>query len=47
MSMVKSGETYYATELKQDENDCLIGRPDRPRNVCVPANSGCGLLTWI
>jgi len=46
-TMVKSGETYYSDELKIDEKGFLQGRKDRPRNVCTPAPSGCGMLTFL
>lgn len=46
-TMVKSGETYFAETLEVDANGFLLNVKERPRNVCAPAASGCGLLTFF
>jgi hypothetical protein len=46
-TMVKSGETYYASQLNKDENGCLTGRSDRARLIMVPDPVTCGSLTMI
>lgn len=45
-TMVKSGEVYYGQDFKF-EKGCLVGISDRPRNIMVPSESLCGLLTMI
>jgi len=45
-TMVKSGEVYYGNDFKF-EKGCLVGVDDRPRNIMVPSESLCGLLTMI
>lgn len=46
-TMVKSGEIYYSDKFDFDDNGFLTGKSDRPRNICVPSKTGCGLLTFI
>jgi len=45
--MVKSGEVYNTDTIELDDNGFLMNRSDRPRNICVPSVTGCGLLTFI
>lgn len=46
-TMVKSGEVYFTEVIEYDDNGFLIGKSDRPRNICVPSKTGCGLLTFF
>lgn len=46
-SMVKSGEEYYTDRLDLDAKGFIQNVSERPRNICAPAASGCGLLTFI
>jgi len=46
-TMVKSGETYYSDKFELDDKGFLTGVKERPRNICVPSATGCGLLTYF
>ena len=46
-TMVKSGETYYNDNFELDKDGYLLNVKERPRNVCVPCATGCGLLTFF
>lgn len=44
LTMVKSGEVQYGSNL-DIKNGFLHGVSDRPRNIMVPSDNLCGLLT--
>ena len=51
MTMVKSGEIFFE-ELEKIENNLddlgyLNGIKSRPRNICIPAPSACGIINWF
>jgi hypothetical protein len=46
-TMVKSGEVYSDFAMNFDDNGFLMNKSDRPRNICVPSPTGCGLLTFL
>ncbi len=46
-TMVKSGEEYYVDDLQTDDKGFIVGVSERPRNICVPSATGCGLMTFF
>ncbi len=46
-AMVKSGEQFTVDEYTRDDDGYITGVSNRPRNICVPDDDGCSLLTMI
>jgi len=45
-TMVKSGETYFSSDLHDDQSG-FFEHDSRPRNIAVPSPKGCGILTAV